>query len=88
LFNGKVWPNPISSGNTLVNIEKEMSWTEQPEFRLIDLLGRSVAPLLLASENTSSYQLQLPDHKLKGIFFLEIKTKESIHLKELLFISE
>jgi len=81
VYQGKLWPNPVESSFA---IEKG-DWNNTPEFRLVDILGRKVANLTIESETAETYHFQLPKHKMTGIYFLEIRLKDTVLLKELFF---
>ncbi len=79
VYQGKLWPNPVESSFA---IEKG-DWTDTPAFRLVDILGREVVKLTIEFETSMAYHFQLSDRSMTGIYFLEIREKDAVFLKEL-----
>ncbi len=79
IYKGKLWPNPVVSSFA---IEKG-DWIGTPDFRLIDVLGRELAKLTIEFETSTTYHFQIPETKMTGIYFLEIRQKDAVLLKEL-----
>lgn len=79
IYKGKLWPNPVESSFAL----EKGDWVDRPDFRLVDVLGREITKLSIEFETSETYHFQLPETKITGIYFLEIRQKDSVLLKEL-----